>query len=64
MKNKKLNITISLNPSLYLTTLFIILKLLNVISWSWWWIYSPLWIIPLIAITIFIIWTTVGYDNK
>lgn len=23
---------------------FLILKLCNVISWSWWWITSPLWI--------------------
>lgn len=24
--------------------IFISLKLLNVISWSWWWVLSPLWI--------------------
>jgi membrane protein YdbS with pleckstrin-like domain len=29
---------------------FIVLKLCNVISWSWWWVLSPLWIS--IAITI------------
>ena len=23
---------------------FLILKLTNVISWSWWWVTSPLWI--------------------
>jgi len=27
-----------------LTILFIALKLTNVITWSWWWILSPLWI--------------------
>ena len=27
-----------------LTIAFIILKLLNVINWSWWWVLSPLWI--------------------
>lgn len=27
-----------------LTIVFIILKLCNVISWSWWWVLSPLWI--------------------
>lgn len=27
-----------------LTIAFIVLKLCNVISWSWWWILSPLWI--------------------
>ena len=27
-----------------LTIAFIVLKLLNVITWSWWWVLSPLWI--------------------
>jgi hypothetical protein len=27
-----------------LTILFVTLKLLNVITWSWWWVLSPLWI--------------------
>ncbi len=27
-----------------LTTVFIVLKLVGTISWSWWWVLSPLWI--------------------
>ena len=27
-----------------LTIVFIILKLTEVIAWSWWWVLSPLWI--------------------
>ena len=27
-----------------LTIVFIILKLTGVISWSWWWVFAPLWI--------------------
>lgn len=27
-----------------LTIVFIVLKLCNVIAWSWWWVLSPLWI--------------------
>ena len=27
-----------------LTVLFIALKLTGYISWSWWWVLSPLWI--------------------
>ena len=45
-----------------LTIVFIVLKLLGKITWSWWWVLSPLWIsfsigigIFLIAITIFLI---------
>lgn len=33
-------------PSLgsMLLVAFIVLKLTNVISWSWWWVISPFWI--------------------
>ena len=27
-----------------LTIAFIVLKLTKVISWSWWWVLSPMWI--------------------
>lgn len=27
-----------------LTIVFIVLKLVGVIAWSWWWVLSPLWI--------------------
>ena len=26
-----------------LTIVFIVLKLCNVIDWSWWWVLAPLW---------------------
>ena len=32
-----------------LTIAFIVLKLLGHISWSWWWVLSPLWI-PLVIV--------------
>lgn len=31
-----------------LAILFIALKLMNYVDWSWWWVLSPLWI-PLIG---------------
>jgi hypothetical protein len=34
---------------------FIVLKLCNVISWSWWWVMSPLWIPMAIVLVILII---------
>lgn len=34
-----------------LLILFITLKLCHVISWSWWWVFSPVWI-PLIVVII------------
>ena len=33
-----------------LTVLFIGLKLTGHISWSWWWVLSPLWISALLVI--------------
>lgn len=32
-----------------LTIAFIVLKLANVIGWSWWWVLSPLWISAIIG---------------
>lgn len=29
-----------------LTIVFIVLKLVGIINWSWWWVLSPLWIPP------------------
>ena len=33
-----------------LTVAFIVLKLCHVISWSWWWVLSPVWITAIIVI--------------
>ena len=33
-----------------LTILFIGLKLTNYISWSWWWVLSPIWITFLVGV--------------
>ena len=38
-----------------LTIVFIVLKLLKVISWSWLWVLAPLWIPISVAVLIFII---------
>lgn len=38
-----------------LTLVFIVLKLCNVINWSWWWVLSPLWI----SFSLFIIYVLV-----
>lgn len=27
-----------------LTLIFIVLKLCKVVTWSWWWVLSPIWI--------------------
>ena len=37
-----------------LTIVFIILKLIGKIDWSWWWVLSPLWITSALCMLIFI----------
>lgn len=34
---------------------FLVLKLCNVINWSWWWVTAPLWIPAAMVVAIFII---------
>ena len=38
-----------------LTIAFIVLKLTNVIQWSWLWVLSPIWISAILWVLIFII---------
>ena len=37
-----------------LTIVFIVLKLCGLITWSWWWVLSPLWISEILW-TIFVV---------
>ena len=41
-----------------LTITFIVLKLCNVIEWSWWWVLSPIWITIglIVALVLLTIW--------
>jgi hypothetical protein len=34
---------------------FIVLRLTHVISWSWWWVLSPLWITLAVAVIIIVV---------
>jgi hypothetical protein len=38
-----------------LTVLFVGLKLTNVITWSWWWVLSPIWISLSLAVLVIVI---------
>lgn len=39
-----------------LTIVFIVLKLLGKIAWSWWWVLSPIWISAIVVILFLIIY--------
>ena len=38
-----------------LVAIFITLKLLGKITWSWWWVLSPLWIPALVVVGILLV---------
>lgn len=48
MKNR-----VSCSFSTLLFIVFLILKLTDVVDWSWWWVTSPLWIPVCVGFTIF-----------
>jgi len=41
----------------FLTGVFIALKLTEQIEWSWWWVFSPLWIPAILLIVMLAIFT-------
>ena len=54
MKNKKVEKVGTSFAELLLLT-FIVLKLCGVITWSWWWVLSPLWITFIVFVAIVVI---------
>lgn len=50
MKNYNDNSTVGVGFLGLLGIVFITLKLCKVITWSWWWVTSPLWGVPAVVI--------------
>lgn len=48
---------IGLGGTLFL--IFLVLKLVGVITWSWWWVTAPLWI-PFVIVIGFIVLLVLG----
>ena len=49
-----------------LTIVFVVLKLCEVITWSWWWVFSPIWIswgIAILVIAIVAIFCPVAFRD-
>ena len=44
-----------------LTILFIALKLLDKIDWSWWWVLSPIWIPIVLVIIVLVVLAIVAF---
>ena len=54
MSNTNTSASITINFSGLLTIAFIVLKLCKVITWSWIWVLSPLWLSAAVSIFIFL----------
>ena len=42
---------------------FLVLKLTNVINWSWWWVTAPLWI-PVVIVIVLAILAELILNNR
>ena len=51
-ESSKRRFSLSIAP--FLTAVFILLKVTGVVDWTWWWVFSPLWI-PVVAILLGVI---------
>ena len=54
-KESSLRIGCGILSAVMLTVVFVMLKLCNVINWSWWWVISPFWIYIAICLLLIII---------
>ena len=55
MKNEKINISCSWPLAVIVFLAFFIAKIFNKIDWSWWWVFSPLWIPVIFCIIVLIV---------
>lgn len=51
----KERISISFSGTSLLSVAFIVLKLCNVIDWSWWWVLAPIWMLLALVVILLII---------
>ena len=54
----KTNINVTFPWATILFIVFLVLKLTDVIDWSWWWVTAPLWI-PIVLIALVFVFTMV-----
>lgn len=59
MSDRKANVTVQFPVLFFLFLTFMVLKLTEVIDWSWWWITAPLWV-PLALIALILAVAVLG----
>lgn len=55
MENNKVTIPIFGLCNVVIFLAFFFAKIFDKIDWSWWWVFSPLWLIPVYVICFYII---------
>ena len=55
MKNEKINISCSWPVAVIVFLAFFLAKIFDKIDWSWWWVFSPLWIPVLLGIVTLVV---------
>ena len=55
MEKKNPSQAIGLSLPVVVFVVFLILKLTNLVTWSWWWITSPLWIVVALVVVLAVI---------
>jgi hypothetical protein len=55
MKNNNKNYSTGIGFTGLLTIVFIALKLIGIINWSWLWVLSPIWINVVVVVLILVI---------
>ena len=68
MIKEKISISIDLSGiwevAIFVFIIFLIIRLTHLVSWSWWWVFSPLWIVGGIALIIFLAFAVVLMVKK
>ena len=68
MIKEKISISIDLSGiwevAIFVFIIFLIIRLTHLVSWSWWWVFSPLWIVGGIALIIFLTFAVVLMVKK
>lgn len=68
MIKEKMTISIDLSGiwevAIFVFIIFLIIRLTHLVSWSWWWVFSPLWIVGGITLIIFLVFAVVLMVKK
>ncbi len=59
MRKETVQTTTGLSLPMVVFIVFLTLKCAGVISWSWWWVTSPLWIVAAIVVMLTLIYVVV-----